>query len=152
MKQLHPDYEPDEAKKREKPEVTKRISIAYQENNLYALLKLRSEYLNESLGNNELKTYTSELNKRIRELETERYEIKSQYKDIYDNLYSSRPGEITKRIHGEQEKLEEHMRIEREQNELFSDRKTLRRYLKESILPVSGRPSDCDESLMEAFF
>ena len=58
---------------------------------------------------------------------------KSQYKDIYDKLYSSRPGEITKRIHREQEKLEQHIDSERDHTELFSDRKKLRRFLKESI-------------------
>ena len=152
MKQLHPDFEPDEAKKREKTEVTKQISIAYQENNLYALLKLRSEYLNESLSNNELKTYTTELNKRIRELEVERYAIKSQYKDIYDKVYSPSPGEITKRIHHEQEKLEEHIHIERDHAKLFSDRKKLRRFLKENITLNPERPSDFEQSLVEAFF
>jgi len=152
MKTLHPDFEQDEDKKKEKTEVAQQISIAYQENNVYELLKLQSEHLNEAISEDDLKMYTTELNKRIRELEVERYAVKSQYKAIYDTVYSSSQGEIAKRIHHEQEKLEEHIHIERDHAKLFSDRKKLRRFLKENITLNPERPSDFEQSLVEAFF
>jgi len=152
MKTLHPDFEQDEERKKEKTEVTQKIAIAYKENNVYELLKLRSEYLNESISENELKTYATELNKRIRELELERYRIKFQYQGLYDNFYSTSPDEITRRINKEKEGLEKQIQIERDHAETFADRKKLRRFLKEEIQLAKGGPSDFDDALMDAFF
>jgi len=133
MKSLHPDFELDEGKKKEKTEVTQQISIAYQENNLYELLKLRSEHLNEGISEDDLKMYTTELNKRIRELEDEKYLIKNQYKDIFDHFYSPHPAVTVKRIHKEQEGLEHEIQLERDHANTFSDGKKLRRFLKEHV-------------------
>lgn len=149
MKSLHPDFEPDEDKKKEKTEVTQQISHAYQENNLYELLKLRSEHLNEAISEDDLKMYTTELNKRIRDLEHEKYLIKIQYKDISDNFYSPNPLVTAKRIHKEQEMLEQQIHIERDHANIFSDRKKLRRYLKDHVRLETKKPRALGMTLMD---
>ncbi len=152
MKTLHPDFEQDEERKREKTEVTQKVAIAYKENNVYELLKLRSEYLNVAVSESELKTYSTELNKRIRELEGEKYRIKNQYAGICDAFYSTSPREITRRIEKEKSGLEKQIHNERAHAEKFADRKKLRRFLKEEVKLVQDRPSDLEAALMEAFF
>lgn len=149
MKTLHPDFEPDEDKKKEKTEVAQQISIAYQENNVYELLKLQSEHLDEAINENDLKMYTTELNKRIRELEHEKYIIKNQYMDISNNFYSPNPRVTAKRIHTEQENLEHQVHIERNHADIFSDRKQLRRFLKDHVRLETKRPSDFGHGLID---
>ena len=149
MKTLHPDFEQDEDKKKEKTEVAQQISIAYQENNVYELLKLQSEHLNEAISEDDLKMYTTELNKRIRELEHEKYLIKNQYMDISDNFYSTNPLVTAKRIHKEQEELEHQVHIEQTHADIFSDQKQLRRFLKDHIRLKTKRPPGFGHGLMD---
>lgn len=149
MKSLHPDCEPDEEKKKEKTEVAQQISLAYRDNNLYELLKLRFEHLNEGISEDDFKMYTTELNKRIRELEHEKYLIKNQYKDLYDNFYSPHPAVIVKRIHKEQEGLEHQITIERDHANTFSDRKKLRCFLKEHVQLETKSPFGFSPGLMD---
>ena len=149
MKTLHPDFEQDEDKKKEKTEIAQQISIAYQENNVYELLKLQSEHLDEAISQDDLKMYTTELNKRIRELEHEKYLIKNQYMDISTNFYSSNPIVTATRIHKEQEKLEHQVDIERTHSDIFSDRKQLRRFLKDHVRLKTKRPSGFGHGLMD---
>ena len=149
MKTLHPDFELDEDKKKEKTKVAQQISIAYQENNVYELLKLQSEHLDEAINENDLKMYTTELNKRIRELEHEKYIIKNQYMDISNTFYSPNPHVTAKRIHKEQEELEHQVHIERNHADIFSDRKQLRRFLKDHVRLETKRPSDFGHDLID---
>ena len=149
MKTLHPDFEQDEDKKKEKTEVAQQISIAYKENNVYELLKLRSEHLDEAISEDDLQMYTTELNKRIRELEHGKYIIKSQYMDISNNFYSPSPRVTAKRIYQEQEKLEHQIQVERDHAVIFSDRKKLRRYLKGHVRFKTKRPSGFGPDLMD---
>ena len=152
MKTLHPDFEPDEDKKKEKTEVAQQISIAYKENNVYELLKLQSEHLHEAISENNLKLYTTELNKRIRKLEHEKYLIKNQYMDVSDKFYSPDPQVTAKRIHKEQEELEHQVHIERTHADIFSDRKQLRRFLKDHVRLETKRPSGFGHALMDDQF
>jgi len=149
MKTLHPDFEQDEEKKKEKTEVAQQISIAYNENNVYELLKLRSEHLDEGISEDDLKLYTTELNKRIRELEHEKYIIKNQYMDISNNFYSPNPSVTAKRIYKEQEKLEYQIQVEHNHANIFSDSKKLRRFLKDHIRLETKRPSSFVPNLMD---
>lgn len=149
MKTLHPDFEPDEDKKKEKTEVAQHISIAYKENNVYELLKLQSEHLDKGINPDDLKRYTIELNKRIRELEHEKYIIKNQYMGIADTFYSSNPRVTAKRIHKEQEELEYHVQVERNHANIFSDRNALRRYLKNHVKLETAPPPGFDPDLID---
>ena len=88
MKKLHPDLELDEGKKNEKNEATQKVVEAYKSNNIYELLKLRAEHLDQSISDHDIKLYATELNKRIRELEYEKFCIKGQFRDTYDHFYS----------------------------------------------------------------
>ncbi len=44
VKELHPDKEPDEEKRKHKDEIMKRVTVAYNDKNLYELLRLQIEY------------------------------------------------------------------------------------------------------------
>ncbi|TAE72143.1 MAG: J domain-containing protein [Bacteroidetes bacterium] len=44
VKELHPDKEPDAEKRKQKTEIMKRLTVAYDDKNLYELLRLQIEY------------------------------------------------------------------------------------------------------------
>lgn len=152
MKNLHPDLEQDEERHKEKTEVAKKVSAAYKENNIYELLKLRSEFLDKSVGQDDLKLYTSELNKKIRELEYEKYQIKDQYKDIYENFYSTNPKVVARRINSEKKGLKQQIQIELEHTEVFRDKGKLKAFLKKEVQLVKKRPQDFESRIMDVFF
>jgi hypothetical protein len=77
-KLLHPDMEIDEAAKKEKEEIMKEVTKAYNENDLSSLLKLElrwvakeSDHL-EKLTEDKLKTYVAVLKEQVKELEMEK--------------------------------------------------------------------------------
>jgi hypothetical protein len=77
-KLLHPDTEMDEAVKKEKEEIMKELTRAYNENDLPALLKLELQWIAtendhlERLSDDTLKIYISVLRTQVKELEIEK--------------------------------------------------------------------------------
>ena len=74
IKAFHPDTEQDESKKLEKEEISKKITEAYSKNDLYTLLNLETEFLEQQSSRlNGIKTETSKsymamLDNQIKEL------------------------------------------------------------------------------------
>ena len=133
MKTLHPDLELNEDKKSEKNEVTQKVVEAYKNNNIYELLKLRSEYLDQSVSDHDIKLYAQELNKRIHELNYEKHCIKNGFRDIYEHFYSRSKKKIKEKIKNEQRKLRKDIRNELYHQKFFSDKQKLRKFLREEI-------------------
>jgi hypothetical protein len=76
-KVLHPDTELDENEKHQKEALMKRVTVAYQENNLQELLKLELEWIHqqsigmEHIAENKLKIYVEVLEEQARNLDHE---------------------------------------------------------------------------------
>jgi hypothetical protein len=77
-KVMHPDTEADESLKAEKEEIMKKVTSAYEQKDLPALLKLEMEWVHktsehlEKLTDDKLKIYISALRQQVSELESER--------------------------------------------------------------------------------
>jgi NADH dehydrogenase/NADH:ubiquinone oxidoreductase subunit G len=80
-KVLHPDRETDEKLKKEKEEIMKTVTSAYESKDLSALLKLEMEWVFktkehlEKLADDKLNVYISVLKDRVSELEQEKFMI-----------------------------------------------------------------------------
>lgn len=74
MKKMHPDLERDEAKKKIKTEVTKKVTEAYKNKDFFSLLKLQIEHLEEGdndaehLADDMLKRYNKILKRQLEEM------------------------------------------------------------------------------------
>ncbi|MBV4357951.1 hypothetical protein [Pinibacter aurantiacus] len=74
---FHPDLEPDPAKKTEKEELMKQLTIAYESKDLHTLLRLELEYIHKeenntaNLSEEKLKIYNEVLREQVAELESE---------------------------------------------------------------------------------
>lgn len=79
-KELHPDLEKDEQERLRKTEMMKRVTVAYENNDLFELLRLQLEYQIqheriESLVEEQLSRYNQLLQTQINELESAKREI-----------------------------------------------------------------------------
>ncbi len=129
MKVLHPDLELNEKKKDEKGQVTQQVVEAFKTNNVYELLKLRSQYLNSSVSDEDIILYSKELNKRIKELEYERYSIKCQFKGFYDCFYSRSKKKAQEKIEAERVRLLANIQDEMNLQKIYLSRDKLKSYL-----------------------
>ena len=81
-KVLHPDLEPDPERKKEKEALMKKLTVAYKEKNLHALLLLELEWIHKEEGELEkltelkLNSYNEMLKTQIIELENELYAMR----------------------------------------------------------------------------
>ncbi len=81
-KVMHPDTETDEFLKAEKEEIMKKVTAAYEQKDLPALLKLEIEWVHktsehlEQLTDDKLKIYISALRQQVSELESEKNSLK----------------------------------------------------------------------------
>ncbi|SFF51394.1 hypothetical protein [Thermoflexibacter ruber] len=138
-KELHPDLEQDEAERHRKTEMMKRVTAAYEANDLFELLRLQLEYQIqhehiESLMEDQLKRYNQLLQEQIRELENERFSIigwGSPTGMIYEKYCRPTP-QATDRIF-KQEKTELQHIIDSLQDSInaHTDYKILKEFLKE---------------------
>jgi hypothetical protein len=75
---LHPDTEPDTAKKSDKEELMKKATVAYEQKDLLTLLRLEMEWVHktsehlEKLTDDKLKIYIMTLRQQAAELESEK--------------------------------------------------------------------------------
>lgn len=96
-KVLHPDTEADEALKAEKGEIMKKVTSAYEQKDLPALLKLEMTWVHktaehlEKLTDEKLKIYISALKEQVAELEQEKFELyhHPRYHEVSDYAYMS---------------------------------------------------------------
>lgn len=85
VKALHPDREPDEAEKLRKTELLKKVTVAYENNELLTLLRLQLELDRtsqahlENLAEDQLKHFNKLLREQTRELEDALYDEQMSY-------------------------------------------------------------------------
>ncbi len=93
VKALHPDREPDEAEKRRKTEIMHRVTEAYEQNDLFELLRLRIEFLTrgkgegDQLADDHLKYFNKILKEQVDELSNELFQVKGGFDLLGNNLY-----------------------------------------------------------------
>jgi len=93
-KVLHPDSEPDETLKKEKEEVMKKVTVAYEQGDLTTLLRLEMEWVHmttehlEKLTDDKLKVYIEVLKEQVDNLQREKMELLSapRYTEIYNYI------------------------------------------------------------------
>ena len=108
VKQFHPDREHDEQERERKTEIMKRITLAYEKNDLFDLLKLQLEYLQidkdhiNKLADDKLKYYNKILKEQLEELQDELSEVTESGNPFETSFFESfcrgTQSEITKRI------------------------------------------------------
>lgn len=138
-KELHPDLEKDEAERLRKTEMMKRVTVAYENNDLFELLRLQMEYQIEherieGLIEEQIKRYNQLLQSQIQELQRAKHSIigfGSPVAAIYHKFCGQSP-KMADRIFT-QEKIELQEVIDSLQDSLntHTDYKTLKNFLKD---------------------
>ena len=97
VKALHPDLEPDETEKLRKTELMKRVTVAYEANELLTLLRLQLE-LNridqahlENLAESQLKHYNKLLKEQVEELADKLYDEQMELANFTGQPYYMLP-------------------------------------------------------------
>ncbi len=149
-KELHPDLEQDETERHRKTEMMKRVTAAYEANDLFELLRLQLEYQIqhehvESLMEDQIKRYNQLLQEQIRELENEKFNLigwGSPTGLIYEKYCRPTP-QATDRIF-KQEKAELQHIIDSLQDSIYThtDYKILKEFLKELRQEYKQRKKD----------
>ena len=96
-KVLHPDLEPDPERKKEKEALMKKLTVAYKEKNLHALLLLELEWIHKEEGELEklteakLNSYNEILKMQVTELENELFSMRKhpRYEPLF--AYNTNP-------------------------------------------------------------
>lgn len=132
-KAFHPDTEPQEHLKEEKTTLMKKITAAYENQDLYGLLKLEKEHLGpREFAEDKMELYIKHINDRLKELKTFENKLKKHgpLSTIYKYIYNRKTTLQEFNIRNELEKIEEEVAREKEIQPIFWDRSTLRSYLR----------------------
>ncbi len=115
VKQFHPDKEHDELERERKTEIMKRITVAYEKNDLFDLLKLQLEYLQidknhiNKLADDKLKYYNKILKEQLEELQDELAEVTESgnpfQMSFFDKYCRGTQADIIKRIEKERKSV-----------------------------------------------
>ena len=132
-KAFHPDKEPLEHLKEEKTNLMKKITAAYENQDLYGLLKLEKEHLGpREFSEDKIELYIKHINDRLKELKSFEASLKKHgpLAKIYRFIYSRKTTIQEFNIRNELAKIEEEIQKEKELQSIFWDRSCLRHYLK----------------------
>lgn len=136
VKVLHPDTEQDEVLKIQKNELMKKVTTAYENKDISALLRLEAEWISQtnsrldSVTDATLKLYNETLYQRLQELESKRFMLRRNpvYEKIHHYVYLNE-----KRISAEIDKVVEITRLDLEEMdesiELVDDSETKTEFL-----------------------
>ena len=132
-KAFHPDKEPLEHLKEEKTNLMKKITAAYENQDLYGLLKLEKEHLGpREFSEDKIELYIKHINDRLKDLKSFEASLKKHgpLAKIYRFIYSRKTTIQEFNIRNELAKIEEEIQKEKELQSIFWDRSSLRHYLK----------------------
>ena len=96
MKAFHPDTETDPEQKAEKEEISKKITVAYANQDFFTLLKLEAEFLMQhedriqSLPEDQLSYYLKMLNNQKGELKEQLDELTDRFAVVYNGIYRTK--------------------------------------------------------------
>jgi hypothetical protein len=132
-KAFHPDKEPLEHLKVEKTSLMQKITAAYENQDLYGLLKLEKEHLGpREFSEDKIELYIKHINDRLKELKSFEAKLKKQgpLATIYKFIYSQKVTIQEYNIRNELSKIENEVQKEKELQQILWDRSTLRNFFK----------------------
>lgn len=132
-KAFHPDKEPLEHLKEEKTSLMKKITAAYENQDLHGLLKLEKEHLGpREYTEDKLELYIKHINDRLKELKSFENSLKKYgpLSTIYRFIYSRKTTIQEYNIQNELSKIEEEVEREKDLQNMIWDSGSLRSYLK----------------------
>lgn len=132
-KAFHPDKEPLEHLKEEKTSLMKKITAAYENQDLYGLLKLEKEHMGErEFSEEKIELYIKHINDRLKGLKSFEASLKKHgpLSTVYKLIYSQKVTIQEYNIQNEVMKLEEEVRKERVLQQILWDSLGLKNYLK----------------------
>jgi len=132
-KAFHPDKEPLEHLKEEKNSIMKKITAAYENQDLYGLLKLEKEHLGpREFSEDKIELYIKHINDRLKELKSFEARLKKHgpLSTIYRLIYSRKTTMLEYNIRNELSKIEDEVQNEKVLQPIIWDRSSLRRYFK----------------------
>ena len=130
---FHPDREPLEHLKDEKTDLMKKITAAYENQDLYGLLKLEKEHLGpREFSEDKIEIYIKHINDRIKEIKLFEGSLKKHgpLASIYRMIYSQKIAIQEYNIKNELSKLAEESQREKEFQQIIWDSLSLRNFLK----------------------
>ena len=139
---FHPDKELDETQKLKKTEITKQVTIAFKNKDVFKLLSLKIELLSSSLdlkstADTDLKYYNKLLSQQVFGLESQLYALGQQGNSLlprlqYDFMFvmENAPELIEKEIKKESNLIKQQTKQIAKETQLFKDKKEVRRFLK----------------------
>ena len=132
-KAFHPDKEPLEHLKEEKTDIMKKITAAYENQDLYGLLKLEKEHLGpREFSEDKIELYIKYINDRLKELKSFENRLKKHgpLATVYRFIFSRKPNIQEYNIRNELSKIEEEIQKEKELQPIIWDKSSLRHFLK----------------------
>lgn len=132
-KAFHPDKEPLEHLKDEKTNLMKKITEAYENQDLYGLLKLEKEHMApREFSEDKIELYIKHINDRLKGIKALEAQLKKYgpLSTIYKMIYSRKATMQEYNIKNELSKIEEEVRKEKVLQQIFWDSSSLRNYLK----------------------
>ncbi len=132
-KAFHPDRETQEHLKEEKTSLMKKITAAYENQDLYSLLKLEKEHLGpREFTEDKIMLYIKHINDRLKELKAFEARLKKHgmLSTVYQYIYSKKATTQERNVRNELSKIEEEVEKERELQSIIWDRTSLRNFLK----------------------
>jgi hypothetical protein len=132
-KAFHPDKEPLEHLKEEKTTLMKKIMAAYENQDLYGLLKIEKEHLGpREFTEDKIELYIKHINDRLKELKTLEARLKKHgpLAMIYKFIYSRKATLQEHNIRHELSKIEAEVEKEKELQAVLWDQTLLRNFLK----------------------
>jgi hypothetical protein len=132
-KAFHPDKEPLEHLKEEKTSLMKKITAAYENQDLHGLLRLEKEHLGpREYTEDKIELYIKHINDRLKELKAFENRLKKHgpLSTVYKYIYSRKTTIQEYNIQNELEKIEAEVELERELQNMIWDSGSLRSYLK----------------------
>lgn len=150
VKELHPDKELDETKREWKTEVMKKITTAYQNNDLYELLKLQLEYQQsrfqmQEMSDDVLKFYVKVLKNQVTELNKQMQGLIGRFNDKIVELGLGKSNQsVAQKFRREKEKINDDLHKLGYTIKNFTDKKYVKSYLKQSIEESAFSGGDFD--------
>lgn len=132
-KAFHPDKEQQEHLKEEKTALMKKITAAYENQDLYGLLKIEKEHMGpREFTEDKIDLYLKHINDRLKELRTFENRLKKSgpLATIYRFIYARKATIQEYNIRNELSKIEDEVEKEKELQNMIWDKGSLRSYLK----------------------
>ena len=135
-KLLHPDRELDATRRLWKEEAMKKVTVAYHQDDFFALLRLQMEYLQEQtqqlhqLPEQQLLPYVHLLQQQLAELQAEKNRLSSQGEQDFYGSFSGSPKQVELKFRGYKRELKEEIQQLRVELVRLQDLQALKALLK----------------------